>query len=164
VYSRFGFSDLIPALLSLNARVRLFRRGEMSLWDFMNAPLPAPLPAVQKDILVEIILPKEGRKTKVQMMRNSYTDYSLFCLAVSRRANDWIIAAGVCPGRAVLAEGTMARLRDSGEALPANAPAMAAGVAEELRFGDNGRASAAYRRELCVRFARRALEELGHEG
>jgi len=155
VYSRYGFSDLIPVLLSLGARVRLYRCGEMSLKDFMNAE---PI-TIKGDILTEIVLPKEGRKAKGQMMRNSYNDYSIFCLAVSRADDDWIIAAGAHPGRAALAERTMERLK--GAELTTDAiSAFVQEIPREFRFGSTFRASAEYQSELCSIFARRALEEL----
>jgi CO/xanthine dehydrogenase FAD-binding subunit len=155
VYARFGFSDIIPLLLALNAGIRLFRRGEMTLKDFMGAEART----IKDDILTEIRIPREGRKTKVQMMRNSYADYSILCLAVSRSGDDWIIVAGARPGGAAFAERAMSRLgsaKVSGEAIPA----LAGEIAGEFRFGGNFRSSAEYRRELCRIFARRALEEL----
>ena len=51
VFSRFGFSDVITALLALNARVTLYRGGEMGLEEFLNSPL-------KKDILTWITVPK----------------------------------------------------------------------------------------------------------
>ena len=129
VASRFGFSDIIPTLLAMNASLRFYRGGVKSLWAYMNEDVP------ERDILVEIVLPKEGRRTKVQMMRLSYNDYSIFCLAASRVKENWINAAGVLPGR----------------------------ITAEYRFGTNYRGTAEYRRTLCEVFARRAIEELADE-
>jgi CO/xanthine dehydrogenase FAD-binding subunit len=167
VYSRFGFSDIIPVLMALHARVRLYRGGELSLEDFMSKPDKD----IRADILTEIILPKEKRRVSFRMMRTSFNDYSLLCLAMSRRDGaghgEWIIAAGVRPGRAVLAETAMARLEDpaleetiqsgGGDDLLADT---ASGIAMECNFGSNIRASGEYRRELCTVFARRIIREL----
>lgn len=155
VYSRFGFSDLIPVLLSLHARVKLYRGGEMSLHAFMDADVKA----VKGDILTEVILPKEGRKAFVQMMRSSYNDYSIFCLAVSRVDNDWIIAAGVLPGRAMLAEKAMEQLKKS-DFSKDRIDQLVREITGEFRFGSNFRGSGEYREALCGVFARRALEQL----
>jgi len=155
VYSRYGFSDMIPALLALNARVRLHRCGEMPLRAFMSADIQM----IRGDILTEIILPKENRRTKVQMVRNSYNDYSVFCLAVSRVGNDWIIAAGARPGPAVLAEKAMSALKSAAPA-KADIPGICDAIADEFQFGSNIRGSAVYRKQLCTVFARRAFEEL----
>lgn len=155
VYSRFGFSDLIPVLLSLNARVKLYRGGELSLNAFMREDIRT----VKGDVLTEVILPKEGRKAVVQMARSSYNDYSIFCMAASRTKNDWVIAAGVLPGRAMLAEKTMERLK--GVTLSEDQiEQLAMEITGEFRFGNNFRASGEYREALCGVFARRALERL----
>jgi len=156
VAARFGFSDLIPTLLALNARVRFFHGGEKTLWSYLQEERPP------KDILTEIVLPKEGRRGKVQMMRLSYNDYSVFCLAVSRARENWIISAGVFPGRAKLQEDVMEQMN----AVPItkkDASLLARKIADGYRFGSNYRGSAAFRQELCRVFARRALEELADE-
>lgn len=155
VYSRYGFSDMIPALLALNARVRLHKCGEMHLSAFMSADIQM----IRGDILTEIILPKEKRRTKVQMVRNSYNDYSVFCLAVSRAGDDWIIAAGARPGSAVLAEKAMSDLENAALS-QADILRTADAVSNEFQYGSNSRGSAVYRKQLCTVFARRALEAL----
>lgn len=156
VASRFGFSDIIPTLLALNASVRFYHGGVKSLWDYMREDVP------EKDILVEVLLPKEGRRAKVQMMRLSYNDYSVFCLAMSRAGENWIVSAGVFPGRAKLAERTMAEM-NAGHVTGADASILAEHIVSEYRFGSNYRGTAEYRRELCRVFARRAIEELADE-
>lgn len=156
VASRFGFSDIIPVLLSLDAHVRFFHSGEKSLWSFMQEKRP------ERDILTEIILPKEERRGKAQTMRLSYSDYSIFCLAASRAGDDWIIAAGVFPGRARLAEKTMSLVNGT-HVRKSDAAVLARDITDNYRFGSNYRASAEYRRELCLVFARRAIEELADE-
>ena len=111
---------------------------------------------------VYIVLPKEGRRAKVQMMRLSYNDYSIFCLAASRVKENWIIAAGVFPGRAKLAEKTMSEMRDT-PVTRGRAAELARRITAEYRFGTNYRGTAEYRRTLCEVFARRAIEELADE-
>ena len=46
VFSKYGFSDLIPVLLSLDAKVKLFNGGILSLAEFLNEQ------NIRKDILV----------------------------------------------------------------------------------------------------------------
>lgn len=156
VASRFGFSDMIPVLLALNARVRFYHSGEKTLESYLEEERP------EKDILVEIIIPLEGQRGKVQMMRLSYNDYSIFCLAVSRGKVGWRVAGGNFPGRAKLAHETMRQLNKSDR--PGEAAAVLADLAaEEFHFGSNYRGSAEYRKELCRVFARRAIEELSYD-
>ncbi len=156
VAARFGFSDLIPTLLALNARVRFYHGGEKTLWAYMQEVRP------EKDLLIELILPKEGRRGKVQMMRLSYNDYSIFCLVVSRSGDRWIVSAGVFPGRARLAELAMEQMNRT-PIRKQDAAQLAQRITNEYRFGSNFRGSAGYRRELCRIFARRAIEELADD-
>jgi CO/xanthine dehydrogenase FAD-binding subunit len=161
VYSRFGFSDIIPVLLVMNAGVRLYRSGLMSLADFMRAPVKD----IKRDILIEIILLKEKRRVSFRMMRTSWNDYSILCLAASRGAGGWIVSAGARPGRAMLAEKAMARLADPAfaEKLKHSEEALgdfSRGLACECDFYGNMRASGEYRRELAAVFAKRIFGEL----
>lgn len=108
------------------------------------------------------MLPKEGRRTKVQMMRLSYNELFHLCLAASRVKENWIIAAGVFPGRAKLAEKTMSEMRDT-PVTRGRAAELARRITAEYRFGTNYRGTAEYRRTTCEVFARRAIEELADE-
>ena len=158
VASRFGFSDIIPTLLALNARVVFYKGGEKTLWEYMQENRT---PKTPRDILTEIVLPKEGRTGVTQMMRLSYADYSIFCAAVSHAPNGWIVAAGNFPGLARLAEPLMEKL-DGMPVKEAAAKAKEIGqkTAEYFTFGTNYRGSAEYRRDLCRTFVRRAVLEI----
>lgn len=156
VASRFGFSDIIPTLLALKARARFFHRGILSLQDYLAERKP------ERDILVEILLPKEHIRCRVQSMRKSFNDYSAFCLAISRAETGWTIAGGIFPGRAKLALETMREMNGRPVKLK-DVPEIAEKLLEEFSFGTNYRASAEYRRELCGVFARRGIEALINE-
>lgn len=156
VASRYGFSDIIPTLLALNARVCFFKGGEKTLWAYMQEKIT---PKTPRDILTEIILPKENRRGKTQMMRLSYADYSIFCMSVSRAENGWILAGGNFPGPARLAEEVMAEMNQPG-AFIGDPDYWAQKTADSFTFGSNWRGSAEYRRELCRIFTGRAIEEL----
>ena len=168
VASRFGFSDIIPTLLALNAKVVFYKGGERSLWDYMQE---TRTPKTPRDILTEIVLPKEGRIGKTQMMRLSYADYSILCIAVSHapasagedgtQRGGWIVAGGNFPGLARLAEPVMEKLNAMSAAeAAAEAERIAGETARYFTFGSNYRGSAEYRRELCRVFVRRAVEEI----
>lgn len=155
-YSRYGFSDINTLLLALDAKIRLYHEGVVSYADFMARE------HLEKDILVEVILSAKPCKAKVQMMRKSYSDYSIFCLAMMRDADGWRIAAGVRPGRAKLAVKTMAHL-NANQITPDQGSALGQMAADELTFGTNYRGSAAYRKALCTTFVKRGVEELADE-
>lgn len=155
VASRFGFSDIIPTLMALNASVKFHNGGVKPLSDFMAEVKPA------KDILVEIQLPKIKTKAYIGMMRKSYSDYSIFCLAVAKAEDKWTIAGGVFPGRAKLADSVMAEM-NSRQITAADAGLLAEKVTENFSFSSNYRGTAEYREELCRIFTRRGIEELSH--
>ena len=58
VASRFGFSDIIPTLLAMNASLRFYRGGVKSLWAYMNEDVP------ERDILLEIVLPRRAAEPR----------------------------------------------------------------------------------------------------
>ena len=156
VASRYGFSDIIPTLLSLNAVLRFYHRGTITLEEYMELSRP------QKDILIELLLPEVETKVCVKMMRKSYGDYSVFCLSCARAKEQWTIAAGALPSHARLAKKTMETM-NHGTVRKSDAARLAESVTDEFVFGTNYRGSAEYRRELCRVFAKRSIEELADD-
>ena len=53
VFSRYGFSDLIVALLSLDTEVELYKGGKMSLEEFLNKEY-------EKDLLIKLHIKKNN--------------------------------------------------------------------------------------------------------
>ena len=148
VFGRFGFSDLLPALLVLGASVHLYKGGAVPLAQFMELP-------PQKDILTEVVIPKGTCRASYQQMRTSCSDFPLLNVAVSETDGVWKIAVGARPGRAALAMRAAACLEAG--AAPEEAARLAAA---ELSFAGNNRASEAYRRQLCEALTARALKEV----
>ncbi|WP_371372362.1 xanthine dehydrogenase family protein subunit M [Sporomusa aerivorans] len=152
VFSRYGFSDLITALLVLDTEVELFHGGRMSLADFLDTPRT-------KDILTKVIIPVTGRQAAYYTLRNSASDYPLLAVAVSCYDNQWQIAVGARPTRAKLAVHA-AGLLTAAAVAPEDIEQAAQQAAEELPFGDNMRASAEYRRAMCRVLVKRAVTEV----
>ncbi len=148
VFGRFGFSDLLPALLALEASVHLYKGGVMPLAQFMEQP-------PQKDILTQVAIPQQNCRASYQQMRTSCSDFPLLNVAVAEMDGVWKIAVGARPGRAALALQAASCL-DYGHG-PEEAARLAA---EELSFGGNNRASEAYRRQLCEALTLRAVKEV----
>jgi CO/xanthine dehydrogenase FAD-binding subunit len=153
VYGRYGFSELITALLALDCQVVLHKAGEMSLADFLQ-PMEK-----DRDILVKIRLKSQALRASYQMFRNSAGSLPILSVAVTKSRAGYRIAVGARPGVATLAEAAMAYLStvEKGDAALAKAGEMAAA---ELSFGNDRRASAAYRSELCKVLVKRALLEV----
>lgn len=152
VYSRYGFSDFITALLSLDAEVVLYNAGRNSLEDFLKN-------GVERDILVKIVLKKNNRKAAFQMMRNSKSDYAILNVAVSKLDNNWKIVIGARPQRAEIAKKASMYLAESEGTIEdiQQASIIAAG---ELIFGSNMRGSKEYRQSICRALVKRAIMEV----
>jgi len=152
VYSRYGFSDFITALLALDTKVLLYKRGLMRLDEFLAD-------GAKNDILVKVIINKTGRKAAFNMMRNSQSDYAILNVAVSRLADDWKVIVGARPHRAAIAYEASKYLSSSD--LTGESVQQAAIIAsKELSFGTNIKGSREYRRKICTVLVKRAVLEV----
>ena len=152
VYARFGFSDVITALLALDARVVFHRAGEMSLEAFLSSD------GCPGDVLVEIRIPDDGRRAAYESVRRSSTDFPVLAVAVSRQGDDWRVSLGARPyaaQRSSEAEACLAQRR--------GAQAAGEAAAAQLRFGSNLRGSEEYRRRMAEVLVRRAAQQLEEE-
>ena len=152
VYSRYGFSDLITALLALDVEVDLFHAGRMPLAEFLSS-------TPKKDILVKIIITQEQCNGSFQSLRNSAVDYAILNVAVSNIGQDWRIAIGARPRRASLAKEAAQYLAQS-SLKPEDIKNAARIASNELSFGKNMRGSAEYRKEISQVLVKRAIEEV----
>lgn len=152
VYSRYGFSDPITALLALETYVDLYKGGRMSLDDFLETGSP-------RDILTQIVIKKGMDKASFKMLRNSAGDYAILNVCAAAKAGAIRIVAGARPARAKLAKAASEFLTGR-ELSEENIDKAAQMAAEELDFGSNMRASADYRRQMCKVLVKRALMEV----
>lgn len=154
VYQKYGFSDVIPALLALNARVSFVDSGEVSLEEYISEA------GFRKDILEKIIIPKsrcEG--TSNQTVRMSKGDYAMLVVSVAKLDGKYRVVVGARPRRAALALKANEYLNSN---VLSEEVATKAGeiVAEELVFGTNNRATAEYRQEVAKVLVKRAIMEV----
>lgn len=157
VFGRFGFSDVITALLGLNAEVILYKGGQMTMKRFLNEPS-------HYDILTSIRIPKHMDAGLYQAFRHSAGDYPILTTAVTRNASGITIAVGARPMRAVRAEKAMEKANQAllnEEAIThSDIEHIVETAVDELVFGTNMRAGEAYRRHLCKVLVARGLEEV----
>jgi len=153
VFSKYGFSDPITALLSLDADIVLYNGGKLSLEKFLVEDCR------RKDILEKIIIHKDIKNTSFQMMRNSEVDYAILNAAISTKNNEFRIAVGARPGTAALSYKAMDYINNT-EINEENAYRAGEVAAGELSFGSNSRASADYRREICKVLVKRGILEV----
>ena len=74
--SKFGFSDIIPALLAVHADIVTYKGGRMSMKDYMNYR--------ERDILVEIRIPKREVPVAVEALRISRGDFPYLTGSIRR--------------------------------------------------------------------------------
>lgn len=152
VYSKYGFSDLITALLCLDTEVELFKAGRMPLVDFLARPK-------EKDILVRLWIKKTMRQATYLSFRSSASDYAVLNVAVSKLDNQWTIAVGARPSKAAIAVSASAMLSQEVPILEITEE-VAQKVSEELSFGTNTRGTATYRKALCKALVKRGIMEV----
>jgi CO/xanthine dehydrogenase FAD-binding subunit len=150
VFSRYGFSDLLPSLLVLDAKVKLFKGGIMDLKDFLEKKH-------EKDILVEVILPKKDGRAVYDCIRKTSIDFPIINGAMFKGNNgEYRIAMGSRPQRGKLAEKSAKVLENSQDI-----EVVANMVMEELHFGTNIRGSKEYREDMCKVLVKRMYDKLG---
>ena len=152
VFSKYGFSDLIVALLTLDTEVELYKGGKVKLEDFLNKKY-------EKDILVKLYIKKNNSKAIYKCMRNSRSDYPILNIAISKDANNFKICVGARPQRATIAKKASEFI--SNNILNEENILLASEMAcEELVFGSNMRASKEYRKAICKTLVKTALVEV----
>ena len=150
IYSRFGFSAVLTMFLALNASVELYKGGIVPLAEYAQRPY-------DRDILVRVLVPKEDAKFCYQSVRNSQTDIPVLTCAVAKREEGYVAAVGATPH---LAENVWDKEGILTEINEESIEKFAAKVAEQIRFGSNMRAGAAYRRIVCQVLVKRALHTI----
>lgn len=144
VYSRFGFSDVICALMALDTKVHLHHAGEMSLREFVKTDF-------QQDIITHITIAKNNWKSAFMCLRGSATDLSVLNVAVSK-SDHYRICVGARPGIATCIEMEVD-----------DVDAIAKKVQEQVICGTNIKASKEYREHLVKVLVARALRKVESE-
>ena len=141
VFGRFGFSDVLTCLLTLDTYVELYQGGIIPLTEFAQMKR-------DNDILVNVIVKKESGKYAYLSHRNTKTDFPVIAVAVSDTGRGTYAAVGARPGKAIL-------LPVQGES-----PQELAG---KVVTGSNMRASAEYRSHLAEVLIARGLSKVREE-
>ena len=149
VASKFGFSDIIPALLAVHADIVTYKGGRMSMKDYMNYR--------ERDILVEIRIPKREVPVAVEELRISRGDFPYLTGSIRRDDTAYEVYIGTRPGAPQLAEKASALLSEKGlDALDEAAQI----ASEELVYQKNSHASKEYRIEMAKAMVRRLVKEV----
>ena len=146
IYGRFGFSDILTCMMALDSYVELYKGGVLPMAEFAGRPITRE----ERDILVRIIIRKDGRKAAYASQRISQTDFPQIACCVSRLGNYWDVSVGARPARA-----EVVRILDDGHH---SLKQLADEAAGQFRFGSNLRGSARYRQALASVYVRRLME------
>ncbi len=152
LWSRFGFSDLLTWMLSMDTWVQLYQGGLIPLEQFAAMPY-------DRDLLVRVIVYKRPGRFAYQAMRNQSTDIPVLNCAFSQMEGVCRAVVGARPGKAIVLRDEAGLL--AGGITPERARAFAQWAAERTPTGSNSRGSAAYRTHLVKVLVRRAAEEAG---
>ena len=150
VYSKYGFSDPITALLALDADVYLYKGGRISLENYLKEE------SLRIDILEKVIIKKNIERGSFETMRNSAVDYAILSVAVTKNDGKYRIAIGARPREAALAYKAMEYLEEV-EINEETAKIAGEIASNEMHFGTNTRGSGEYRKELCKVLVKRAI-------
>lgn len=97
IYSRFGFSDILCALLALDCDVVTHVHGRIPLSKFVHMKY-------ERDVVTHVIIRKNSGKAIYISERNSATDFPTLVVSASLLDNKWKIAIGARPKKAMLLE------------------------------------------------------------
>lgn len=148
IAARFGFSDLLCALLALDCEVELVAAGRISLEDYAAMPY-------DRDVLARIYVKKNGRRPVYQTLRNAQTDLPVLAVAASVLQDQVRVVVGARPARAKIVQGPL-----SLQANKAQLDEFCAAMQSELTFAGNMRGSEQYRRHLANVLTGRCLAAL----
>jgi len=155
LWGRFGFSDVLTFLMSLDCQVELYKGGLIPLEQFAAMKY-------DRDIIVRIIIRKKAGCFGYSDMRIQSTDFPVVNCSVSYFDGMWRCAVGARPGRAVLIPDEDGILSENPSVKQAEA--FAEKAAEMVKFGSNLRGSADYRKHLAKVLITRLLSENGGNG
>ncbi|WP_100065370.1 FAD binding domain-containing protein [Miniphocaeibacter massiliensis] len=161
VYANYGFSDIVPVFLALNARIHLYNAGWMKLSDFIKMEKTVK----NRDILIEIEIPIEESFACYSSLRTTAGDFCILNLVVSRIKDDFNIVVGARPKKATIAIKTSEFISEKFDILPFDNLVKEAGdlLVEEVECGSNIRGSKEYREQLSKGLLRKALQEVFDE-
>lgn len=154
VFGRFGFSDVLTALLALDTFVELYNGGTIRLSEFVKRKS-------DKDILLSVIIRKSKRKFRYASIRQTKTDFPVIaCSVVTGMVNgqeSWYFSVGARPMKAALLEKQWEIPKDASEEMIADYAKQAAAA---FTYGTNMRGSAEYRQHLAEVLIRREISSI----
>ncbi len=159
VAGRYGFANLLTALLALDAAVEFHPGERVPLADYLAAP------PRRGRLLTRVLVPAAARRGAWHDLTLVRADFAVLNVAAVRGEGYARIAVGARPAVAMVAAEASACLAGTpdgiaGDDLAELAAACGEAAAAELEFGDDLRGGADYRRLLCRELTARAVREV----
>ncbi len=151
IYSRFGFSDILTALMALDAYVELYKGGIIPLEVYKDMQY-------DNDILLRVIIKKDSRSVSYLTHRMSATDIPTLAVAVSRNEGKWRVVLGARPQKAMAVKHSEEMLSE----IPSREEidSLLSSIIKNVKFESNMRGSKEYRQVLAKVLINRAIEEI----
>ncbi|MBU1019633.1 MAG: FAD binding domain-containing protein [Firmicutes bacterium] len=154
VIGKFGFSDIMTPLLVLETTLEFYKKGKISLEDFLESKDREP------DILLHIYLKKQDTSGYFYKMTKNSLDFAVVNVAISKTNNQFKIAVGARPSIAHLAQNAMNYLNGE-KVINDEVISKAVEIAmQEFKFGTNSRSSEEYRSQIAAVYINRGLNEV----
>lgn len=151
IYGRYGFSDVLTLFLALDCDVELYHGGIVPLKEFV-------LMKPDTDILVRVIVRKDGRKVSYQSQRISRTDFPIIAIAVAQKTDSFFVSIGARPSKALLLEKTGCTL--NGDSSEEEITAFANWAKDQFTYASDLRGTGDYRKHLASVYVRRAVIDI----
>ena len=149
IFPRFGFSDVLTIFAALDTDVELYHGGCVPIKQFISMK-------PDDDILVNMVVKKDGRKVSYQSHRMTETDFAVLTCAVSCLDGKYMVVLGATPHKAQIVDNVELADPSSEDEVAV----FAENVVQQIRFGSNMRGSAEYRKEIAKVLIKRAVKEL----
>ncbi len=153
VCGKYGFSDLIPSLLALDARLRFYQEGVMTLEDYLSTK------GRIKDILVEVIIPKKIMAASFETFKKTSIDFAVLNVALAVDGDNIRIVVGARPGGAKLVVKSLEEVKKVYKDHQ-SLHDLAQSIADAYIFGTNHRGSKEYRRQLAIALIADGMKEV----
>lgn len=143
VVGKFGFSDILTALLVLDTELIFYDKGNVSLERYLEGKFPKP------DILLGIRIIKDVvGKGYYYTMKKTANDFSIVNIAITKSNQRFKIAIGARPGAATIAYDGIEYLNSLKVITDEAIEEATEIILDEMTFGSNARGSKEYRKEV----------------
>lgn len=151
IIGKYGFSDLITALLACDVKLVFYPSGVKTLDEYLNEP------GISKEILTHILIKECHRKAYFKKVGMTALDYPIVNVAITHclKHDLYTIAVGSRAGVAALAIDAMEAINNGEKDFD-----KVAELVSKMKFTDSMASKADYREHLAKVYVRRGLEEV----